>query len=176
MDGIRTIQVGRGVQVTSDAIMLAIEHEIEMSFNDKAGQPVGRVWSPKYGSISTIRKGQLNFTFTHYSLVWIKDVISKKIENQQALLLMLETESDAQRRDVNKAITRLEDYHNKIKNLEGDIVADVAPSLRGWEGQASKVYSFSVMFFVYNETDDCRSIMFILGVKSSIKIGCSKTK
>lgn len=140
VDGIRSIQVGRGVQVTSDAIMLAIDNEIEISFNDKAGQPVGRVWSPKYGSISTIRKGQMNFTFTHDALTWIKEVIIRKIENQQALIMMLVAEGDEERREVNKAISRLEDYRNKVKSLDGDIVSDVAPSLRGWEGQASKVY------------------------------------
>lgn len=148
VDGIKAIHVGRGVQVTSDAIMLAIEHEIEMSFTDKAGRPVGRVWSPKYGSVSTIRKGQLNFTFTHDSLVWIKDVIIKKIENQQALILMFEADSDEMKGRVNKAITRLEDYRNKIRSLEGDIVADVAPSLRGWEGQASKVYFDALNMFL----------------------------
>ena len=38
----------------------ARENEIEILFMDKSGKPVGRVWIPKYGSISTIRKGQLN--------------------------------------------------------------------------------------------------------------------
>lgn len=151
VDGINSIQIGRGVQVTSDAIMLAIEHEIDLAFNDKTGQPVGRVWSPKYGSISTIRKGQLNFTFTHDALSWIKEVICKKIENQQALIMMFESEDTEVKRLVNKAITRLEDYRNKIKCLEGEIVADVAPSLRGWEGQASKVYFDALNLFLPEE-------------------------
>lgn len=58
--GIKSIQISRGAQITSDAVMLAIENEIEILFMDKSGKPVGRVWIPKYGSISTIRKGQLN--------------------------------------------------------------------------------------------------------------------
>lgn len=151
VDGINSIQVGRGVQVTSDAIMLAIENEIELSFTDKSGQPMGRVWSPKYGSISTIRKGQMNFTFTHDALTWIKEVIIKKIENQQALLMMLETEGDEGKREVNKAISRLEDYRCKIRSLDGEIVSDVAPSLRGWEGQASKVYFDALNMFLPEE-------------------------
>lgn len=71
--GIKSIQISRGAKITSDAVMLAIENEIEILFMDKSGKPVGRVWSPKYGSISTIRKGQLNFTFTKQALVWIKE-------------------------------------------------------------------------------------------------------
>lgn len=151
IDRISSIQIGRGVQITSDAILLAVAHEIDIYFNDKTGQPVGRVWSPKYGSISTIRKGQLNFTFAHDALTWIKDVISKKIENQQALLLMLRSDAEDSCAFINKAITRLEDYRNKIRNLEGEIVSDVAPSLRGWEGQASKVYFDALNHFLPDE-------------------------
>ena len=137
--GIKSIQIGRGAQITSDAVLLAIENEIEILFTDKAGHPVGRVWSPKYGSISSIRKGQINFTFTHDAVEWIKQVISQKIENQQALMLMMTTD-EATRRLVDKSVNRLEDYRTKIGLLTGDVVSDIAPTLRGWEGVASKIY------------------------------------
>lgn len=139
-DNVSSIQIGKGIQITSDAIMLAVEKEIEMFFNDKSGTSMGRIWSNKYGSISTIRKGQLNFAFSHSALEWIKDVICTKIENQQALILMMQTEDRVHQRNSQKAISRLEDYKNKILYLEGDIVSDVAPSIRGWEGVASKIY------------------------------------
>src|SRR5574344_1175275 len=104
-DGIKSIQISRGAQITSDAVMLAVEHEIEVMFMDKSGMPIGRIWSPKYGSISTIRKGQLNFTFTKDALVWIKGVILQKIENQQALLLMMKTEQTKDKNICEKAIS-----------------------------------------------------------------------
>lgn len=143
-DGIKSIQVSRGAQITSDAVMLAVEREIEVIFMDRSGNPIGRVWSPRYGSISTIRKGQLNFTFTHDALLWIKEVILQKMENQQALMLLLQTEQSEQGQLVQKSINRIEDYRNKVKLLDGDVVNDVAPTLRGWEGQASRIY-FSTM-------------------------------
>lgn len=149
--GIKSVQIGKGAQITSDAVMLAIENEIEILFMDKSGKPVGRVWSPKYGSISTIRKGQLNFTFTKDALVWIKEVVSKKIENQQALLLMMKAqdlETDGLRK---KSISRLEDYRQKIKRLDGEIVSDVASQLRGWEGVASKIYFETLNAFIPEE-------------------------
>lgn len=139
-DSVSSIQIGKGVQLTSDAIMLAVEKEIEIFFNDKSGSPVGRIWSYKYGSVSTIRKGQLNFSFSHSALEWIKEVICTKIENQQAMLLMMQTEDTVHKRLTQKAITRLEDYKKKISLLDGEVVSDVAPSLRGWEGVASKIY------------------------------------
>ena len=38
MTGIKTIHIGKGAQITSDAVMLAIENEIELLFIDKAGK------------------------------------------------------------------------------------------------------------------------------------------
>ena len=46
-DDVRSIQISRGAQITSDAVMLAIEHEIDVMFMDRGGTPVGRIWSPR---------------------------------------------------------------------------------------------------------------------------------
>lgn len=149
--GIKSIQISRGANITSDAVMLAIENEIEILFMDKSGKPIGRVWSPKYGSISTIRKGQLNFTFTKDAVGWIKDIISKKIENQQALLLMMQTNDGEIDTLRNKSITKLEDYRIKIARLDGEIVSDIASQLRGWEGVSSKIYFETLNHFIPEE-------------------------
>ena len=93
-EGIKSIQVSKGAQITSDAVLLAIEREIEVLFLNKGGEPLGRIWSNKYGSVSTIRKGQLFFTFSPDAIEWIKDIIRKKIENQQALLLMMNADDE----------------------------------------------------------------------------------
>jgi CRISPR-associated protein Cas1 len=147
-DAIDSIQISRGAQITSDAVMLAVEREIEVLFMDKAGHPIGRIWSPKYGSVSTIRKGQLNFSFSHDAMEWIKDVICQKIENQQAMMLLLNNDDPALSAIVNKNIARLEDYRNKVKALTGEIVNDIAPTLRGWEGQASRIYFSTINLFI----------------------------
>lgn len=150
-DGIKSIQISRGAQITSDAVMLAVEKEIEVFFMDRAGTPIGRIWSPRYGSISTIRKGQLNFTFTHEALEWIKGVIMQKMENQQALMLLFQTEDPETRQMVTKNIGRIEDYRTKVGCLDGEVVNDVAPTLRGWEGQASKIYFATINQFLPEE-------------------------
>ena len=138
--GITSIQVSRGAQITSDAVMLAIEKEIEILFVDKSGNVFGRVWSPRYGSVSTIRKGQLNFSMSHEAIDWIKDVIRQKIENQQALILAMSVQDPAMQIAVQKSVNRLEDYRTKIKGIDGEVISDVSATLRGWEGVASKIY------------------------------------
>jgi CRISPR-associated protein Cas1 len=147
-DSINCITIGKGSQITSDAIMLAVEREIEVIFTDRTGQPIGRIWSPKYGSISSIRKGQVNFTFSKDAVSWIKDVICRKIENQQALILTMIAKEDKQKYLIERTIRRLEDYKQKIKLLEGEIVNDISATLRGWEGQSSKIYFETLNEFI----------------------------
>lgn len=146
--GITSIHIGKGAQITSDAVMLAVENEIEVIFVDKGGNVVGRIWSPKYGSISTIRKGQLSFTFTADALQWIKGVLCRKIDNQQAMLLMMETKTAEEQNHVQKSINRLEDYRKKISDIKGEIVSDVSATLRGWEGVASRIYFETLNLFL----------------------------
>ncbi len=149
VSGIRSIQISRGAQISSDAVLLAMENEIEVLFMDKAGNPIGRIWSPKYGSVSTIRKGQISFTFGHEAIGWIKGVISKKLENQQAMLLMMNSSGDKLlQTHIDKSINRLDDYRQKINALDGEIVNDIAATLRGWEGVASKIYFDTVNIFL----------------------------
>lgn len=150
-EGITSIQVSRGAQISSDAVMLAVEREIEIVFNDTTGNPIARVWSPKYGSVSTIRKGQLTFTLSSSAVSWIKDVIRQKIENQQALLLMLAASDGQSANVVSKVIRRLEDYRTKIAAIDGNVVSDIAPTLRGWEGVASKIYFEAYNNFIPEE-------------------------
>ena len=49
--GVKSIQISKGAQITSDAVLLAIENEIEVLFMDKTGNPIGRIWSPLYGKL-----------------------------------------------------------------------------------------------------------------------------
>ena len=147
-EGITSIQISKGAQITSDAVILAIEREIEVLFMDKSGKVMGRIWSPKYGSVSSIRKGQLNFSLSHEAIVWIKVVIRQKIENQQALLIAMTTDDQVIQNKVQTAIRRLEDYRMKIAGIDGEVMSDVSSTLRGWEGLASKIYFEALNLFL----------------------------
>lgn len=150
-DGIKSIQISRGAQITSDAVLLAIEKEIDILFVDRSGIPQGRVWSPKYGSVSTIRKGQLTFSYSKDAIEWIKDVISRKIDNQQAMLLLLQPEDLSLKLEVKTAISRLDECKCKVSGLQGEMMDDVASSIRGYEGFASKIYFDAMNMFLPEE-------------------------
>lgn len=133
--------VSRGAKISSDAILLAIEHEIDVLFVDNLGTPKGRVWSVQYGSISDIRKKQVAFLYSSRCIPWVKSLISEKMNNQVALLLLFkEGCTTADQRRIEAVINSIEDHRSKIAKAEGEVISDVAPSIRGWEGAAGRRY------------------------------------
>lgn len=138
---IDTITISRSARISSDAVLLAIEHEIDVMFVDQVGKPLGRVWSIKYGSISDIRRGQLDFFYSAEAVEWVKDLVAEKINHQVGLLLSLKPQLDDRlQRILSAAINSMEDHKNKARRAEAERVPDILPSLRGWEGAASKRY------------------------------------
>jgi len=141
---VETILVSRGVVVSSDALILAIENSIDVIFTDKRGSVKGRVWSAKIGSATIIRRRQLEFTFSPKAVEWIKKIIMEKISNQIALLLAYYPDEKPLQTEFDTVINRLEDYRKKVETVKGDIIPQVAHTLRGWEGSASRNY-FSLL-------------------------------
>jgi CRISPR-associated protein Cas1 len=140
IDKLKTISISKGAKISSDAALLAIENEIEILFVDNTGKPQGRLWSVKYGSVSTIRHKQLDFSLSKNAIRWIKNLIGKKIDNQIALLISVAPIDWEHQQVLEKTTRRLNDYKEKVKNIDAEIISDIAPSLRGWEGASSKHY------------------------------------
>ena len=139
-DKISSISISRGARLSSDAALLAIEHEIEVLFIDASGKPVGRVWSVKYGSISTIRRGQLAFTESTASIDWIKVLMCEKLDNQMALMLSVTSDEKPVKALIERNIQRIQNIRDKVAQAEAERLQDLLPPLRGWEGSASKYY------------------------------------
>lgn len=140
LDKLRTITVGKGASLSSDAALLAIENEVDILFVDDVGKPKGRVWSIQFGSITTIRRKQLDFTFSSEAIKWIKEILYQKLDNQIALMYSLAPIDWEHQSKLDKTIDTINDYKQKIKAVQGETVSDIAPSLRGWEGVASRRY------------------------------------
>ena len=140
LDKLKSIVVGRGARISSDAALLAIENEVDILFVDDTGRPKGRVWSVQFGSISTIRRKQLDFTFSSDAIQWIREILINKLDNQIALLYSLAPIDWEHQIALDRAINTISDYKTKIQSVKGQVISDVAPSLRGWEGVATRRY------------------------------------
>lgn len=147
---VRSISISKGAKISSDAALVAIENEIDVMFTDRTGKPAGRLWSVKYGSISTIRRKQLDFITSKNAVEWIKEIVTQKIDNQIAFLISMNTDDDPKRQAISSAINKMEDYKIKIRKAEAQFVRDITPTLRGWEGASSKAY-FNVLSMLLPE-------------------------
>jgi len=56
---VQSILIATAVFLSSDAIELAIAHNIDLVFLDRYGQPYGRVWQSRMGSTAAIRRRQI---------------------------------------------------------------------------------------------------------------------
>ena len=61
---------------------------------------------------------------------------------------MMLTNKENERHNVEKSVTKLEDYRTKMRTLDGEVVSDIASTLRGWEGISSKIYFGALNHFI----------------------------
>ncbi len=139
-DKVESILFSRAGSITTDAIKLAIEKGVEIIFIDRSGIPYGRLWSNKFGSITTIRRRQLEFSRAVAAVGWIKKLVLRKLDNQLAMVYSL-SKADGTTADlINKTSERIEGYKKKIRKVQGSSVQEISSSVRGWEGSASRWY------------------------------------
>jgi len=139
-DKIKSIYLQRSASITTDAIFEAIEHEIDITLINKFGMPVGKVWSHKYGSISTIRKNQVYFAESGTGALWVIKQLQTKLENQTAMIIALGKPDDIYENLRNLTIKKIEKYIEKLRELKPSSIKEVEKNLRGWEGTCSRAY------------------------------------
>ena len=88
---IQSIVVASSIHLTSSAIELATQHNIDVCFLDKSGFPFSRIWQSRMGSTAAIRREQLVASDTNVGLEIALSWVHKKIENQLGLLQQLKS-------------------------------------------------------------------------------------
>lgn len=128
--------------LSTDAIELALENNIDIVFLKSTGQPLGRVWHSKLGSISTIRRKQLFLQEHKLGLELVREWIIQKFDNQIEHLNKLSMNRRDERKEVIKeGIERIKSQIENVKSIPNvKSVDEVRDSLQGYEGTASRAY------------------------------------
>ncbi|MEZ4826493.1 MAG: CRISPR-associated endonuclease Cas1 [Bacteroidia bacterium] len=137
---VRTIQMTRGIALSSDAVALALKHNVDMLFLASDGQPVGRVWHSKLGSTTKIRKEQLVASMNADGVMWVKNWLEKKLEAQIGFLKDLKKHRDGMRDFLDEKVSGIEKMKQSIMSAEADTLSEISESIRGWEGTAGRMY------------------------------------
>ncbi|MDX2246569.1 MAG: CRISPR-associated endonuclease Cas1 [Bacteroidia bacterium] len=138
---IDSMLISGGVKFTSDAILLAVEHEIDILFLDHLGRPQARIWSHHFGSISTIRKQQIHFATHRAGSEWLTGVLAHRLEAAALLLQSLRADRPGKEEIIDQGIRTLTSLGGRIRRESGKPLEDAMKArLRGWEGTASRAY------------------------------------
>ena len=136
---ISSIVISNAATITTDAIQLAMDYNIDIVFLDKHGSPYGRVWFPKIGSTVLIRRRQLEMLNDEVGLRFIKERIAIKIMTQYRFLQKLISKREL---DADKYVNKMENIRDAaicIMQTSGNLES-LGPTLMGLEGGASKNY------------------------------------
>ncbi len=135
----KSIILNSATALTYEVIKVSVENNIEVLFVDKKGFPFSRIWSHKFGSISTIRKNQLAISTDKQGLEWIREILIQKGNNQLLVLDLvghLTNQDSTTHLGKSKIVLGIE----KLKVYENVELSDTFASFRGFEGSMSRYY------------------------------------
>jgi CRISP-associated protein Cas1 len=125
--------------LTTAAIQLAVENNIDLIVLDKTGTPVGRFWHSRFGSITTIRRKQLLLNMNQNSTEITKNWIIQKLKNQVEFAKELAKNRDSLRDTIKQKYAVIENNIEKLCMVDGS-VDDRRGTIIGLEGNATKAY------------------------------------
>ncbi len=143
---ISSILISTAAYITTDAIKLAVENNIDIVFLDEYGSPYGRIWHPKIGSTTLIRRRQLEIAETRTGLDLAAGWIKAKLKNQTELLTRLRKKRPQKSADIKSFIEKINNIAEGLDNLESTL-EDARGTMRGLEGSAGRIY-FSALSFL----------------------------
>lgn len=134
-----SIMITTSSYLSTDAIKLAMDNNIDVIFLDDFGEPYGRVWHSKLGSTVAIRRKQLEMTSNEKGLNMAKEWIIAKLNNQIDFLTKLKNSRPEKESKLNEYISRLDETKEKLENLAGTI-DERRNTIMGLEGSAGRTY------------------------------------
>src|SRR4030065_361208 len=136
---VSSIMITTAAYITTDAIKLAMDHNIDIIFLDEFGDPFGRVWHSKLGSTTLIRRRQLEIADTLEGLKLAVSWVINKFDNQIELLKRLRNTRTQKSAEITAYIEKLENCRGSLDNISGTI-DDRRGTIMGIEGSAGRVY------------------------------------
>lgn len=136
---VRSILISTAASLTTDAVQLAIENNIDIIFLDKYGNPYGRVWHSKMGSTAKIRRRQLEVAEKPLGLNIALGWVRKKFDNQIDLLERMRKRRTRLSAELTEGITQLSKQRKQLEGLKGNI-NERRNKILGIEGNTGRIY------------------------------------
>jgi CRISPR-associated protein Cas1 len=145
---VKSVWMGKGTALSSEAVALALRHNVDIVFLEGNGQPMGRVWHSKLGSTTRIRKCQLEASLDGRAMHWTRAWLGQKMENQANFVRDLKKHRAQHAVFLDDKIARVDALRAAVLALEAPLLdAATASTLQGLEGTAGRLY-FETLSFV----------------------------
>ncbi len=145
---VQSILITTAALISSDALHLAYEHNIDVIFLDKYGKPFSRVWHAKFGSTTYIRRKQLEFSQNRKGLDLAKSWIITKTDNQIRLLEKLKRTRPKKREKIEAYVKNMTRYQEQLKTLDADSINTVRDEIFILEAHCAKQYFKAVNYIM----------------------------
>lgn len=131
----------RGCSVSSDAVALAAANGVSIIFTDKLGQSIGRMNYEMSAADIEVQLGQLSLVGKPQSIEYAKQWLGTKFKRKMHFLGRLERYRDGEKLALLQA-TRLQlaQISAQLKALPTTVTKENMASIRGFEGNGSKLY------------------------------------
>ena len=136
---VESILITTGAFLSTDAIKLSMDNNIDIVFLDQFGNPYSRVWHSKLGSTTLIRRRQLEIANEDGGLDLAKEWATSKLDNQIGFLGRLKNSRPNKEKKLAEYISRLVELKAKLEKLTGS-VDEKRATMMGLEGVAGRFY------------------------------------
>lgn len=136
---LKLIILSKGISLSTDAVKMAVENNIDIIILDEFGNPYGRFWHSRFGSTANIRRKQIEIFESNKGIEIAKTWLINKIKNCSKHLKDLQYKREAKKNYIEKEITKMEIYILKIQAVLGSIETK-RNTLMAYEGNAGKIY------------------------------------
>jgi CRISPR-associated protein Cas1 len=136
---VSSILISTAAYITTDAIKMAMENNIDIVFIDEFGDPYGRVWHSKLGSTTLIRRKQFEIAETEEGFNLALEWVRTKFNNQIDFLKRLRQTRPHKSAEITGYIEKLQGVSSGLDSLSGTI-NDCRGTIMGIEGSGGRIY------------------------------------
>ncbi|MFK7981224.1 MAG: CRISPR-associated endonuclease Cas1 [Saprospiraceae bacterium] len=135
-----SIAIAADVVVHTSAIKLAIKNEIPILFFNRYGKVMGRLWSPHFHSIATLRRYQVHFLDSLDASAWLIDLFWLKTEQQVKNLQYLQMRQPVYASLLGKAISSIKRNSKTFEKYRDQLINESRNAFMGTEGTIARIY------------------------------------
>jgi CRISPR-associated protein Cas1 len=141
-----SIMIATSAYLSTDALKMAVENNIDVIFLDEFGDPFGRVWHSRLGSTVLIRRKQLEAGADERGFKLALEWVRGKLDNQHDFLERLSRPRPDKAQKLKEAADEIRETGERLSSLSGTL-DERRGTIMALEGKAGKIY-FDILSFI----------------------------